>query len=119
MKEFGLFLLILLGLLGLGVAQALPAIALIEEGQYLMLAAGAIGIPLQVVYFTLLGIALTATQSRPAGWYWRPFAHHHLLTPGQRWLVLPVFYLGAISFLVINLGIVVTLLGLIDLVLGE
>ena len=119
MQELGLFLLILIGLLGIGVAQALPALVLIEEGQGLMLAAGAIGIPLQVVYYTLLGVALTATQSRPVGWYWRPFAHHHLLTPTQRWVMLPIFYTGALSFLAILFGISVTLLGLADLVLGE
>ncbi|MDJ0789689.1 MAG: hypothetical protein QNK05_23075 [Myxococcota bacterium] len=119
MQELGLFLLILIGLLGIGIAQALPALVLIEEGQALMLAAGAIGIPLQILYYTLLGVALTATQSRPAGWYWRPFAHHHLLTEVQRWVVLPVFYTGALSFLAILFGIGVTLLGLADLVLGE
>ena len=79
--------------------------------------AAAIGIPLQALYFGALGLALTWSGVRPEGWYWRPFAHHHLLSPAQRWLVLPLFWAGAIAFLVILLGIATTVLGLADMIL--
>jgi hypothetical protein len=105
-------LLILCGLAALAVAQALPGLVLVEHGQLVMLAAAAVGIPLQVVYFSSLGVALTAAGTRPRGWYWRPFAHHHLLPAGRRWLVLPFFYAGALAFVVILLAMVVLCLGL-------
>ena len=116
-KEIGLFALILCGLAALAVAQALPGLVLVEHGQVVMLAAAAVGIPLQIAYFTSLGTVLTAAGVRPAGWYWRPFAHHHLLPPRGRWLVLPLFYMGALAFVVILLAIGVLCLGLVDMLL--
>lgn len=84
---------------------------LIELGQYVMLHASAIGIPLELVYFALLGLALRKHAAYPRGWYWRSFEHHHLLTRAQRLCVLPFFYLGALAFLGIAAGIGLVLLG--------
>ena len=117
MKEIGLFALILCGLAALAVAQALPGLVLVEHGQLVMLGAAAAGIPLQIAYFSSLGLVLSAAGTRPCGWYWRPFAHHHLLPPGRRWLVLPLFYAGALAFVVIVLAIAVLCLGLADMLL--
>lgn len=119
MQEIAIFVLLLVGLVALGLARAVPALVLVEDGRDLMLAAAAVGIPLQVVYFGLLGACLAWSQRRPAGWFWRPFEHHHLLTPAQRWLVLPVFYAGAIAFVAIVLGISSVVLGLGALWLGR
>jgi len=116
-KEIGLFVLILCGLAALAVAQAVPGLVLVEHGHVAMLGAAAVGIPLQIAYFTSLGAVLTAAGTRPSGWYWRPFAHHHLLPPGRRWLVLPLFYAGALCFVVIVLAISVLCLGLADMLL--
>jgi hypothetical protein len=84
---------------------------LIEAGQALMLGAGAIGIPLELVYFVLLGIALARTGEKPKGWYWASFLHHHLLSARARAIVLPWFYAGALAFLAIGLGILLVVLG--------
>jgi hypothetical protein len=116
-KEIGLFVLILCGLAALAVAQALPGLVLVQHGHVVMLAAAAVGIPLQIAYFTSLGTVLSAAGTRPSGWYWRPFAHHHLLPASRRWLVLPFFYAGALAFVVILLAIGVLCLGLADMLL--
>jgi hypothetical protein len=116
-KEIGLVLLTLLALAALAAAGSLAGLTLVEDGQFVMLTAAAVGIPLQMIYFAALGSALTWSKVRPPGWYWRPFAHHHLLSPTQRWLVLPVFYAAALAFLVILLGIATTVLGLADMLL--
>jgi hypothetical protein len=116
-QEIGLFVLLLVGLLALGLASALPGVVLVQDGQYVMLAAAALGLPLQALYYALLAACLTWSGVRPHGWYWRPFAHHHLLTPAQRRLVLPVFWAGAVAFVVIVLAIATVLLGLVDMAL--
>ncbi len=114
MREAGIALLLVLALAALALVQLLPAVRIIETGQALMLGAAAVGLPLQVVYFSALAIALSGR--RPEGWYWRSFDHHHLLTPVQRRIVLPIFTIAALAFVAILLGIVVTTVGLIDLV---
>lgn len=94
--------------LALGAVTAVELVAwarLIEIGQALMLTSAAVGIPLEMLYFLLLGRALSGHPQCPQGWYWRSFAHHHLLSRGQRLWVLPWFYLGALGFLGIAMGI--------------
>jgi len=86
---------------------------LIELGQALMLRASALGIPLELCYFALLALALRKHPACPRGWYWRSFEHHHLLTRAQRLRVLPFFYLGALAFLGIAIGIGLVLLGVL------
>lgn len=117
MQEILLFVLLLGGLLALGLASAVPGVVLVQDGQYVMLAAAAVGLPLEALYYALLAATLTWSGVRPRGWYWRPFAHHHLLSPPQRRLVLPVFWAGALAFVVILLGIATVLLGLVDMAL--
>ena len=67
-------------------------------------------IPAEVVYFGLLAICLHHNGIVPRGWYWRSFEHHHLLSVAQKWLVLPAFFLGALCFLLIVMGIILVLL---------
>lgn len=90
-----------------------PWQSLLEIGQGVMLSASAVGIPLEIVYFALLGLALRVNGGAPQGWYWRSFLHHHLLTPSQRRWVLPWFYAGAFAFLCIGLGIVLVVLAFV------
>ena len=106
---WALVLLVVLG--GVTAARTLAWGELIEAGQALMLRASAIGIPLELVYFALLALALRKNPARPRGWYWRSFEHHHLLTGAQRACVLPFFVLGALAFLAIAVGIGLVLLG--------
>ena len=101
-------LLVLFG--AIGVAQAVPWVVLMAAGNRLMFNAAGIGIPAELVYFSLLAICLHRNGAVPRGWYWRSFEHHHLLSDGQRWVVLPVFFLGAFCFVLIVLGIAVVLL---------
>lgn len=94
-----------------------PGDVLVVTGQALMLGSAGLGVPLELLYFTLLAWALRANGVRPKGWYWRSFAHHHLLTKQQRFIVLPPFYAGALAFVGIALGIAIVLLGFLS-VLG-
>jgi hypothetical protein len=104
--------LLLVALGALAATQIFPWYALVENGNTLMLGAAAIGLPIELLYFGLLWLAL-GRVGRPEGWYWRSFAHHHLLSPGQRWWILPGFYLGAVAFLAMAIGIGTVLLGFV------
>jgi len=110
---------VLLLLLVLGAFTAARMFAwgeLIEVGQALMLRASAMGIPLEMAYFALLALSIRKHPAYPKGWYWRSFEHHHLLTRAQRYRVLPFFYLGALAFLGIAVGIGLVVLGVISAV---
>ena len=102
----------------LAVARLVPADQLVMFGQQLMLGAAAFGVPLEGLYFTFLAIALHANSDAPSGWYWRSFDHHERLRPSQRWWVLPPFYLGALAFLGIVLGIAISILGFLAVFSG-
>src|SRR5262245_29935073 len=106
-----LALLLLLG--GLSAVQLVPWQNLLGVGYDLMLNSAGIGIPLELVYFVTLALALKHSGRLPHGWYWRTFEHHHLLSRAQRLLVLPWFFTGALAFLGIVFGIAVTVLGMI------
>jgi len=110
-----------LGLLILVCAYAaigiVPGDVLVLTGQRVMLTSAAIGVPLELLYFGLLARALHSRPPAPKGWYWRSFAHHHLLTKSQRLWVLPPFYAGALAFIGIAFGIAIVLLGILS-VLG-
>jgi hypothetical protein len=106
---WALALLLVLG--AITAARLLGWPELVELGQLVMLRSSALGIPLELVYFALLAFTIRAHPACPRGWYWRSFEHHHLLTRTQRRYVLPFFYLGALAFLGIALGIGMVLLG--------
>jgi|SRR5262245_719298 len=93
---------------------AIGIVPLVAFGQLVMLSAATVGIPLELIYFTLLAWSLHANRTVPPGWYWRSFEHHGLLTPAQRPWVLTPFYLGALSFLAIALGIGMVMLGFVS-----
>jgi hypothetical protein len=103
---------LLLLMSGLGAARLVPADQLITVGQHLMLTAAAFGVPLELLYFALLAWALHSNRDAPRGWYWRSFDHHHRLQVAQRRWVLPAFYLGALAFVGIVLGILISLVGI-------
>ena len=111
MAEAAWALLLLLVLGAITAARTFAWGELVELGQALMLRAAAIGIPVELVYFALLALAIRKHPACPKGWYWRSFEHHPLLTRAQRLRVLPFFYLGALSFLGIAIGIGLVLLG--------
>lgn len=113
MRETGLVLGLLLLLVLLGVARSMPWLVLLGIGQQVMFGAAAIGIPLELLYFSLLGAVLWHGGGTPRGWYWRSFDHHHLVGPTARWFVLPPFYFGALAFLAMVLGILIVLLALV------
>lgn len=109
---------ILVVVCALAITRLVPADQLVLFGQQLMLGAAALGVPLEALYFLLLAWALRANGDAPSGWYWRSFEHHHLLRGWQRRVVLPPFYLGALAFLAIVLGIVISVLGFIAVLSG-
>lgn len=103
-------------LLALGAVTAtvlVPWQDLLETGQSLMLSSAAIGIPLEILYFALLGYLLGRGRERPKGWQWRSFAYHHELTPRARLLVMPLFIGGALAFLLSALGIGLVLIAFV------
>lgn len=114
MKETLWVVLALFVMLLLGAARAVPFLELIALGQSVMLYGAGIGVPLEIVYFGALAVCLRLAGKTPAGWYWRSFEHHHLLTPQQRWLVLPFFFLGALSFLVATIGIAIVVTAIVS-----
>jgi hypothetical protein len=113
MQEMLWAVLLLIAIAIFTASTAFPWDQVMVTGYDLMIASAAVGIPCELVYFALLGIALGRSGLRPRGWYWRSFAHHHLLSPRARLLVLPWFYLGALSFLGIGLGILIVLLAFV------
>ena len=115
MKEALWVLLVLLVLSAFAAIRLVSGDQLVIAGQYLMLRAAAFGVPLELVYFALLAGALRANGDAPRGWYWRSFEHHHLLRPWQRRSIIPLFYAGALAFLGIVLGIVISVLGFLTL----
>lgn len=97
----------------LAATTLVPWDLLVESGMRLMLGSAAFALPIEAVYFALLWRALRRDRPPPRGWYWRTFDHHHLLDRGQRRYVLPLFYVGAVGFAGISLGIGVVLLGFV------
>ena len=97
----------------LGAVKVVAWSTLLGVGYDLMLDSASVGIPTEIVYYVALPLALMYSGQLPAGWYWRPFEHHHRLSTVQKALVLPWFFTGALAFLGIVLGIGVTVLGMI------
>ncbi len=103
-------------MLALGAVTAtvlVPWQDLLETGQSLMLSSALVGIPLEILYFALLGYLLGRGRRRPKGWQWRSFAYHHELSQRSRWFVLPLFFGGALAFLVSALGIGLVLIAFV------
>ncbi|MEM9068326.1 MAG: hypothetical protein AAGE52_07455 [Myxococcota bacterium] len=101
MRELGLVFGVFL--IGGGVAATTAGITRfggLEVGWLSMIAVGAASVVCEVIYFGLLYVALRAGGSVPARWYARSFEHHHLLTRGQRFYVLPFFVVGGIGLVV-------------------
>ncbi len=115
MQEIGVVTAIIALLLFVVFLASAPGDQLILMGQSGMLTLGAVGVGLEVVYFALLGAALHRRKVAPKGWYWRSFAHHHLLSKSERRVIMPFFVLGAIAFLLIVLFIIVTVAGVVSL----
>jgi hypothetical protein len=113
MQEAFWVLLVLIALMALAAVRVVPGEQLVVVGQYLMLRAAALGVPLEAVYFALLAWALRANGDAPPGWYWRSFEHHERLQAWQRRWILPPFYAGALAFLGIVFGIIISVLGFV------
>jgi hypothetical protein len=113
MQEAFWVLLVLVLLMALAAVRFVPGEQLVIVGQYLMLRAAALGVPLEIVYFGSLAWALRANGDAPQGWYWRSFEHHGRLHPWQRRWIMPPFYAGALAFLGIVFGIVISVLGFV------
>ena len=109
MRELSLviFAVVGLALLGYGL-QFLAQPAVYEAAWVLMSLLGVLAVFAELVYFAALFVALRANGNVPDRWYARSFAHHKLLTPLQRRLVLPPFFLGALC-LVLSLLIAIAL----------
>ena len=118
MRETAFALGIGLFLLLISVLLTLPSESVMVWGTTIMLGGAAVGLPLELYYFTALAVALGRRSVLPRGWYWRSFAHHHLLEGTERWIVLPAFYAGALAFVVCMLGIVVAMTGLVAALLS-
>ena len=96
-----------LALLGYGL-QFLAQPAVYETAWLLMSVLGVVAVFAELVYFAALYFALGSGGEVPKRWYARSFAHHKLLTPVQRRIVLPWFFLGALC-LVLSLLLAIAL----------
>lgn len=105
--------LIALILAAVAATQMVPWYDLVDSGYRLMMGSAGIGIPVEIVYFTLVWRALKRDGPAPQGWYWRSYLHHGRLDRGQRRWVLPWFYVGIVAFTGISLGSGVVVLGFI------
>lgn len=103
----------LLAVFGFGLVELVPWTDLLAAGNAVMLGCAAVGVPLEILYFASLGLALQLNGTRPPGWFWRPFQHHHLLVRRQKLCILPFYYSGALSFLGIVIGILLVVLGIV------
>ncbi len=72
-----------------------------------------VGVPLEVLYFVSLGLALNGRSAAPRGWYWRPFDHHSLLSNTARGVVLPFYYGGAVAFVAVIAGALLVVLAML------
>jgi hypothetical protein len=99
-----------------GVAlQALPDVDWLRLGRSLMLASASVGIPLELLYFGALAVALQTRHSAgaPSGWYWRPFDQHGLLSSAAKCVVLPFYYGGAAAFVAVIVGVLMVVVAMI------
>ncbi len=113
MLELAWAFLVLIGLGAVTATVLVPWQDLLQAGQSLMLSSAAIGIPLEIFYFALLGYLLGRGRTRPKGWQWRSFVHHQELSTRERWFVLPLFFGGALAFLFSALGIGLVLIAFV------
>lgn len=99
---------VFLALVGLAYAIAFVGQPEVYQGAWLTMTTIGLGaVVAELVYFTALYACLRKNETVPARWYARSFDHHHLMTRGQRRLVLPLFYLGAIGLVLALLVAVV------------
>jgi len=105
--------LVLVALAAVTATVLVPWEQLLRAGQSLMLVSAGVGIPLEIIYYTALGILLGRGRQRPKGWQWRSFEYHSELSARGRLLVLPFFFAGALAFLLAALGIGMVVLGFV------
>jgi Kef-type K+ transport system membrane component KefB len=113
MIELGWTLLVVLVLGAASATVLVPWLALLNAGQSLMLFSAALGIPLELMYYALLGYLLGRGRTRPKGWQWRSFDHHRALSKNERRMVMPLFYAGALAFIVSGIGIAMAVLAFV------
>lgn len=76
----------------------------------LLVGVGSASVACELVYFAGLYGALRRNGEIPERWYARSFEHHGLLSPTQKWLVLPFFWLGFLGLTVaLLIGIVLVI----------
>lgn len=97
MRELAIVFGILL--FGAAVTLGVAGIAeydLLHTGWLVMMQMTAAAIALELAYFGGLYACLRKRGFVPPGWYQRSFEHHHLMTRGQKFGVLPFFYVGGV-----------------------
>ena len=91
-------------------AGAITRFGALELGWALLVGVGGAAVGCELVYFAGLWTSLRRNGELPERWYARSFEHHRLMTTGQRWLVLPFFWLGFVGLMVaLLIGIVLVI----------
>lgn len=102
------FLLVLLGVLGLGGAAlmvaVLPPLTLLWTAAALTALGSVLGVPGGIFYHWRLYRELRRLGPVPKGWLWHPTRHHDALDEHALTRMRPWFLLGALGFLVMMLG---------------
>lgn len=98
MRELALVVLALLVLSAIAYGvQFVAQPSVYQLAWLLMTVLGLVAVVAESIYFATLFASLQKNGEVPARWYARSFEHHHRLSPSQRWLVLPFFWLGFVG----------------------
>lgn len=105
MREVVLTVLIVVVLVGLGLATLLPWETLFDAGAWLIFVGMLVGVPTGVVYHVLLYRSLEPRGELPSGWYWSAIKFNKLLLETERDTVMPWVYVSGLFFFVVVLGL--------------
>ncbi len=91
-------------------AGAITRFGALEFGWLLLVSVGGASVVAELIYFAGLFASLKRNGFVPERWYARSFEHHHLMSPIQKWLVLPFFWVGFFGLAVaLLIGIVLVI----------
>ena len=103
--------LVVVVLLAVGMAHRfVPWFTMLQGGVWVIIFGTTLSIAAGIVYHLALYRVLEPHAALKPRWWWRPTAFHQALQPHERPVVLPWFYVGAASFMLVMVGCLAVLL---------